>query len=140
MYIERSDISLIIDDKKLAEITNSNSSIKTPNETAITEVMAYANNFIDDSLRGKYELPLNNIPTVLKDIAMNIFLYKLYERCKDKIEDATKIRYTRAIRTLKSYTTGNFLQLPVDVQKGKVSYSRVNSRDQKFSPEMLRKF
>ena len=40
----------------------------------------YADELIDAHLRGRYTLPLAEIPTVLRDIAITLVRYRLYTR------------------------------------------------------------
>jgi phage gp36-like protein len=141
MYIQRSDISHIISNLNLVKLTNEGTNLQIADETVIEKLINYCNSFIDDSLRGKYNLPLNSIPEVLKDIAAGIFIFKIYERkVGTPMSDEIQKRYDNALSNLKNYTSGNFLQLPKEAQIGKVSYSTISYKEKKFTNEILNKF
>ncbi len=73
--------------------------------TVKTEVVdsciRYADELIDAHLRGRYTLPLAEIPTVLRDIAITLVRYRLYTRRPEgAVPDTVKDDHKEARRQL----------------------------------------
>ncbi|MBN6230454.1 DUF1320 domain-containing protein, partial [Escherichia coli] len=61
----------------------------------------YADELIDAHLRGRYTLPLAEIPTVLRDIAITLVRYRLYTRRPEgAVPDTVKDDHKEARRQL----------------------------------------
>ena len=62
----------------------------------------YADELIDAHLRGRYILPLAEIPTVLRDIAITLVRYRLYARRPEgDLPDTVKDDHKEALRQLR---------------------------------------
>lgn len=77
------------------------------NETVVSEVIRYAVELIDAHLRGRYTLPLTQVPTVLKDLALNLVCHALYRRRPEgDLPDAVKESYRATEKTLVALRDG----------------------------------
>ncbi len=128
MFIEIEDITNYIPDDRLSELTSDV-------EGVMTEVVDYANDIVEVSLRGRYKLPLNEVPISIKDVAKSIVKYKLYE-LKDAVTEDILFQYNNAMKILNEFAVGK--KLIKDISKPNRPYSSViNKRTQKYTQEFL---
>ena len=111
MYCAYSDIEKILGKDELINLTNDVSE-------EVNVQIAYASEVIDNSLRGRYTLPLSKTYQELNSICIEIVVFNLLAR-KNLITDNTKYRYEAALKQLKSLKDGTAsLDEPVSTQKG----------------------
>lgn len=68
----------------------------------VDSCIRYADELIDAHLRGRYILPLAEIPTVLRDIAITLVRYRLYARRPEgDLPDTVKDDHKEALRQLR---------------------------------------
>mgnify|MGYP000175574731 CR=1 FL=1 len=73
----------------------------TVNTRVVDSCIRYADELIDAHLRGRYTLPLAEIPTVLRDIAITLVRYRLYTRRPEgAVPDTVKDDHKEARRQL----------------------------------------
>lgn len=99
MYCTLEDIKKQVQEATLVEITDDNLSNEI-NTEVIDEIILYSQTLIDGYLRGRYTLPLPLAPEIIKNIAVDLSIYRLYSRrfhtdmpesIKDKYKNATKL-------------------------------------------------
>ena len=133
MYINREDINNIIDEKTLIQLTNDDAKATETFEPKIISVIEYVNNFIDDSLRGSYNLPLSSIPNTLIEAGKQIAKYKLFE-LRDKNNERTEKSYNNAISIISQYRDGKILLEEYNpTQPILSSVVKINSRTKVFN-------
>nr|VFK03561.1 MAG: Protein of unknown function (DUF1320) [Candidatus Kentron sp. H]VFK04441.1 MAG: Protein of unknown function (DUF1320) [Candidatus Kentron sp. H]VFK06833.1 MAG: Protein of unknown function (DUF1320) [Candidatus Kentron sp. H] len=80
MYANYDDLVLVIPESTLSALTNDAEQSDGPDMTVIERALAGASEVIDGYLRGRYELPLETTPTVLRDLAVALARHDLYAR------------------------------------------------------------
>lgn len=111
MYCTLADVLEQVPEATLIQLTNEMVSFDAPvsvNVDVVNGAIRYADELIDAHLRGRYTLPLAEIPTVLRDIAVTLTRYRLYARrpegaMPDTVKDdcKTALRQLEGIRDAK---------------------------------------
>ncbi len=79
------------------------------------EAILYSSTLIDGYLRGRYSLPLNTHFPLLRILAIDLSIHRLYSRrMRDEMPEVIENNYKNAISTLK------------DIQKGVISLQSEN--------------
>ena len=127
-YCSIEDIEKQLSTPILIQLTSDNGQDVT-NRVVAKEAIIYASALIDGYLRGRYNLPLNTRFPLLRVLAIDISIYRLYSRrvhngLPEQIEDA----YKNAISTLR------------DIQKGVVTLQGENDllETSNFNPDEYR--
>ncbi len=131
MFIEVSDITNYINADRLAEITSGSATIT---ERAVE----YANSLVKVSLEDRYDLPLIITPGVIKDIALTITKYKLYEYV-DAVTDDISNQYKLALSILNDFTTGKRVLSDIETSK-RPTFTKVNEREQIYTKDLLDRY
>lgn len=100
-YCNSNDIEIQIGTNSLVQLTNDDSSQQTVDNVVVEEALIYSSTLIDGYLRGKYTLPLNTQFPLLRVVAIDICIYRLYSRrIYTDIPETISENYKNAIRTL----------------------------------------
>ena len=85
------------------------------NRVVALEAVLYSSTLIDGYLRGRYSLPLNTHLPLLRILAIDISIYRLYaRRMRNEMPEVIETAYKNAISTLR------------DIQKGVISLQAEN--------------
>ena len=85
------------------------------NRVVVEEAILYASTLIDGYLRGRYSLPLDTHFPLLRIIAIDLSVYRLYSRrMRNEMPEVIETAYKSAIATLR------------DIQKGVISLQSEN--------------
>ena len=107
IYCSPDDIELQIGKATLIQLTNDDCSQETVDSVVCDEAILYSSTLIDGYLRGKYTLPLNNQFPLLRVIAIDLSIYRLYSRrIYTEIPETISAAYKNAIRTLEDLKKG----------------------------------
>jgi phage gp36-like protein len=118
MYCNQTDIISIIPEKELINLTQDNpAQSQTVNEDILNENIKLSSEIIDGYVKGKYAVPLSNTPEIIRAIAVDITVYRLYSRRPQKMNDTIKDRYNNALNLLKEVQKGN-ITLSVQTETG----------------------
>ena len=99
------------------------------NRVVVEEAILYASTLIDGYLRGRYSLPLDTYFPLLRIIAIDLSVYRLYSRrMRNEMPEVIETAYKSAIATLR------------DIQKGVISLQSENDtlETSAFSPDEYR--
>ena len=99
------------------------------NRVVVEEAILYASTLIDGYLRGRYSLPLDTHFPLLRIIAIDLSVYRLYSRrMRNEMPEVIETAYKSAIATLR------------DIQKGVLSLQSENDtlETSAFSPDEYR--
>ena len=99
------------------------------NRVGVEEAILYASTLIDGYLRGRYSLPLDTHFPLLRIIAIDLSVYRLYSRrMRNEMPEVIETAYKSAIATLR------------DIQKGVISLQSENDtlETSAFSPDEYR--
>ena len=104
------DLQEQVPESTLIQLTNEVVDFDTPatvNVTVVDSCIRYAGELIDAHLRGRYTLPLAEVPTVLRDIAITLVRYRLYvRRPEGDLPDTVKDDNKEARRQLEAIRDG----------------------------------
>lgn len=100
-----------VPERTLIELTNESVGFDEQppvNATVVESCIRYAGELIDAHLRGRYTLPLTEVPTVLRDIAITLTRYRLYvRRPEGDLPDTVKDDNKEARRQLEAIRDGS---------------------------------
>ncbi|WP_334469196.1 gp436 family protein [Arsenophonus sp. PmNCSU2021_1] len=76
-------------------------------DKVLSDAIRYADELIDADLRGRYVLPLQTVPTVLRDMAVNLVTHRLYlRRPEGQLPEAIKEVYRGSLKMLEALRDG----------------------------------
>ncbi|WP_256815400.1 MULTISPECIES: gp436 family protein [Pseudomonas] len=138
-YCNRSDIGNAIPELTLVQLSNDDSAAMQPNESVIEEAVRQAEELVDGYLRGRYVLPLDPVPTVLRDAVVYLARHWLYQRRPEgTLPDAVKDSRKDTIKLLESIRDGVVtLGMPSGQIAPEPGEIRVRARRQQFGDETL---
>lgn len=106
-YCTLEDIQTRIGTLPLIQLTNDNGDSDKIDTVVCEEALIYSSTLIDGYLRGKYSLPLNTHFPLLKVIALDLSVYRLYSRrIYTEIPETISENYKNAIKTLEQLKKG----------------------------------
>lgn len=113
-YCTIDDIETQTSTPTLIQLTSDDGQEEVDRDVAI-EAILYSSTLIDGYLRGRYSLPLDTHFPLLRVLAIDLSIYRLYSRrMRDEMPEVIENNYKNAISTLK------------DIQKGVVSLQSEN--------------
>ena len=71
MYINADDLAKAMSKTELVQLTNDEPRATEPNGDVVQAAIRYACDLVDGYLRGRYPLPLQQVPTVLPPLVIN---------------------------------------------------------------------
>lgn len=104
MYITNHNIIDYLGEQTVIQLTDDNG-FNQINHEILTNIINQVNNYIDDNLRGGYNLPLKNTHSILYSIAIDLVKYELYKR-RDALSDSIKDTFKKAMDDLSKITKG----------------------------------
>ncbi|UVK85228.1 DUF1320 domain-containing protein [Pseudomonas sichuanensis] len=136
-YCNRSDIGNAIPELTLVQLSNDDPAAMQPNESVIEEAVRQAEELVDGYLRGRYVLPLDPVPTVLRDAVVYLARHWLYQRRPEgTLPDAVKDSRKDTIKLLESIRDGVVtLGMPSGQIAPEPGEIRVRARRQQFGDE-----
>ena len=106
-YCTAEDIEIQIGKESLIQLTNDNCEQNTIDTVVCEEAILYSSTLIDGYLRGRYNLPLNTQFPLLRVVAMDLSIYRLYSRrIMTEIPEVVCDAYKNAIKTLENLQKG----------------------------------
>ena len=143
MYCTLDDIQKQVIQDSLIQLTDDNQ-LGVIDTDVIQEAISYSGTLIDGYLRGRYTLPLSTVPEIIKIIAVDLSIYRLYSRrFQTEMPDAIKEKYNHSSKILEQIQRGKILP---DIEseeemclKREYKCNKTYS-DRIFSNEVLKKF
>lgn len=106
MYCQIDDIKKLVQEATLIEITDDSLSGQI-NTDVVNETILYAGTLIDGYLRGRYTLPLQTVPEIIKVLATDLSIYRLYSRrFHTDMLDSINDKYKNSIKLLEQIQKG----------------------------------
>jgi phage gp36-like protein len=144
-YCTLDDLTLAIPARTLAQLSNDTAPATEPNLPVIERAVTHAEEVVDGCLRGRYELPLQEVPTIVRELTVNIARHWLYARRpegKDDLPPAVVRGYKAAMDMLAAIQNGKLTigiqaTLGSQPEPGKM---RVKARPRRFDAATLDKF
>lgn len=133
-YCTRADLGNAIPELTLTQLSNDDPSAEQPSEAVIEDGVRQAEELVDGYLRGRYNLPLDPVPTVLRDAVVYLARHWLYQRRPEGVlPDAVKDSRKDTIKLLESIRDGVVtLGMPTGQAAPEPGEVRVRSRRQQF--------
>ena len=137
-YCNRADIGNSIPELTLLQLSNDDPAAEQPKESVIEDGVRQAEELVDGYLRGRYVLPLEPVPTVLRDAVVYLTRHWLYQRRPEGIvPDAVKDSRKDTIKLLESIRDGVVtLGMPTGQAAPEPGEVRVRSRRKQFTDDM----
>lgn len=137
-YCTRNDIGNAIPELTLIQLSNDDPAAMQPNEGVIEDGVRQAEELVDGYLRGRYNLPLDPVPTVLRDAVVYLARHWLYQRRPEgALPDAVKDSRKDTIKLLESIRDGVVtLGMPSGKAAPEPGEIRVRSRRQQFGDDL----
>lgn len=136
-YCTRADIGNAIPEMTLIQLSNDDPAAMSPNENVVEDGVRQAEELVDGYLRGRYNLPLDPVPTVLRDAVVYLARHWLYQRRPEgALPDAVKDSRKDTIKLLESIRDGVVtLGMPTGHAAPEPGEIRVRVRKQQFDAE-----
>lgn len=105
MYSSLADILKFVPERSLAQLTDDEAGAAV-NEAVVNEAIVAADEVIDAHLRGRYTIPFEETPPILKRISADIAVFHLYGRRESDIPKTIETKYKDAVRMLEAIRDG----------------------------------
>lgn len=141
-YCTRADIGNAIPEMTLIQLSNDDPAAMSPNENVIEDGVRQAEELVDGYLRGRYNLPLDPVPTVLRDAVVYLARHWLYQRRPEgALPDAVKDSRKDTIKLLESIRDGVVtLGMPTGDAAPEPGEIRVRVRKQQFGADTWERY
>ncbi len=141
-YCTRQDIGSAIPERTLLHLSNDDPSAELPNEAVIEDGVRQAEELVDGYLRGRYSLPLDPVPTVLRDAVVYLTRHWLYQRRPEgALPDAVKDSYKNTVKLLESIRDGVVtVGMPSGQAAPEPGEIRVRARRQQFGDDLWSRY
>jgi len=108
VYCTLEDIKAHLPAKDIAELSNDGRN--TINEDVVDAAINESGVLIDSMIGGRYSLPFQNVPPLLKNICINLSIYNLQQR-QINLDDNSGMRkrYDNAMKLLEKIASGEIL-------------------------------
>ena len=83
MYIQAQDLTEVVSEVVLVQLSNDNTRATDVDYAVLNKACEYATETVDGYLRSRYQLPLNQVPTLVRNICLQLARYWLYSRRPD---------------------------------------------------------
>jgi phage gp36-like protein len=137
-YCTRADLGNAIPLMTLTQLSNDDASARQPDESVIDNSVRQAEELVDGYLRGRYQLPLEPAPTVLRDAVIYLARHWLYQRRPEgALPDAVISARKDTLKLLESIRDGVItLGLPTGHAVPESGEIRVRARPQHFTSQV----
>ena len=108
MYIQAQDLTDVMDEVTLRQLSTDHSRATEANQAVIAKACEYATETVDGYLRARYLLPLNQVPTLVRNICLQLARYWLYSRRPEGkgFPDNVKETHSQALKDLERIASG----------------------------------
>lgn len=139
-YCTLDDLALAIPLATLIALSNDDAHADAVNQGVIERAVTQAEELIDASLRGRYQLPMAEVPTPVTEMTVTLARHWLYARRPEggELPDAVVRTYSATLKMLDQIRTGALtLGLPSgEKAKAPARYKRKSSR-RRFGDDVL---
>lgn len=107
-YITLDDLQRAIPARTLIQLSNDDPAAQAPDEQNIELAVTSAEELVDGFLRARYVLPLSPVPTIIRELTLNLVRYRLYARRPEgpALPETVKDQHEGALAILKKIQTG----------------------------------
>lgn len=112
-YSTVADIKNLITEASVVQLTD-DEQLGAVNQARVDAAISSADELIDGFLRSRYTLPLASAPPLLRDLSVDIAVYRLYDRrFSASMPESIKAKYDNALKLLGMIQKGQ-VQLGAD--------------------------
>jgi len=109
-YITLADVQQAIGLRKLSQLSNDDPALAgagNPDAAVVGAAIEAAQQMVDGYLRARHLLPLQPVPTIIRELTLNLACYRLYARRMESVVPETiKDRRDHAIKVLGHIQSG----------------------------------
>lgn len=138
-YCTHADIGRAIPEMVLLQLSSDDPAAQQPDEAVIEDGVRQAEEMVDGYLRGRYTLPIEPVPTIVRDAVVYLARYWLYQRRPEgsDIPEAVKDSRKNTLKLLESIRDGVIsLGMPDGHAAPEPGEIRVRSRKQRFGDRL----
>lgn len=107
MYITADTLQTAFSKQILIQLSNDDSRATDIDEQVLRQAIGVATERIDSALRGRYRLPLADVPQLIQHHALYLARHWLYaRRPESKMPDTVKETYAQAVKELEQIASG----------------------------------
>ena len=108
MYISAQDLTEVMSESTLIALSNDTSRATEADQAVLIKACAYATEIVDGYLRSRYLLPLNDVPTLVRNICLQLARFWLYSRRPEGkgFPDNVKETHSQALKDLERIASG----------------------------------
>ncbi|EJW5648928.1 DUF1320 domain-containing protein [Salmonella enterica] len=114
MYCTPEDVMAVLPRQQLIELTCDlqGHSVRqalpdSPDEAVLNEAIRYASEYADGFLRNRYQVPLASVPTIIRDLVVNLTIERLYlRRPANDLPESVKRLSVGTLKTLELIRSG----------------------------------
>ena len=141
-YCTRADIGKAIPELTLTQLSNDDPTAELPDESVIEDGVRQAEELVDGYLRGRYDLPLDPVLSVLRDAVVYLTRHWLYQRRPEgAIPEAVKDSRKDTLKLLESIRDGVVtLGMPTGEAAPEPGKIRARARRQQFGDDLLERY
>lgn len=141
-YCTRADIGKAIPELTLIQLSNDDPTAELPDESVIEDGVRQAEELVDGYLRGRYDLPLDPVPSVLRDAVVYLARHWLYQRRPEgALPEAVKDSRKDTLKLLESIRDGVVtLGMPTGEATPEPGKIRARARRQQFGDDLLERY
>jgi len=104
-YSTLDDIKKVLPEAAILQLTDDDDE-GAIDEGKVSEAIAAADAEIDAYCAGRYSVPFESVPDLVKKLSVDLAVYNLYCRKVETVPDAKKDRYNNAMRMLRDIAAG----------------------------------
>ncbi len=107
-YITTQDLTEVLSERSLIDLSNDTSRATEVDNGVLDKACQYATETVDGYLRSRYTLPLTSVPTIVRNICLQLARYWLYSRRPDGkgFPDNVKETHSQALKDLERIQNG----------------------------------
>ncbi|MBS1186688.1 MAG: conserved phage protein [Burkholderiaceae bacterium] len=142
-YCTLADLQLAIPAQTLVWLSNDDSEAAAINEAVVSEAVTQAEELVDAHLRGRYNLPLEPVPSAVKNMTVNLARHWLYARRPEgsDLPDAVTRTYKSAMQMLESIRDGKLtIGAPTGEATPEPGEMKMRANQRVFSTKLLERY
>jgi len=106
-YVSVADVRQALGAGQLIKLSNDAPGADSPDEAVIDTAIETASQMVDGYLRARHTLPLNPIPTIVRELTRSLVCYALYaRRMASGVPETVKDQRDHAIKALEHIQSG----------------------------------
>ena len=120
MYITPDDLASAISKVELIQLTNDEPRATEPDDRVVNAAIDYSCELVDGYMRGRYEMPLSHVPSILPNLCVVLARHWLHSRRINRADfpKPLQVAYENAIKVLENIRDG---KIHLDIRRiGKV--------------------